>query len=197
MSGGASTWIPQRSRCEGARLAGGGAGAVSQTAAPVQTRGLAQSRAPVPVPPSHHQDITMTELWPLRDSIAFGALPGAVPCARLHTRLVLAEWGLPELIDNCELVVSELITNAVAASRLVPGAAAVRLWLLADENRVLIAVWDANPCVPVRTDVGDLSEHGRGLQLVDVLTTRWDTYPTPQHGGKIVRAICAATPPDL
>jgi len=36
----------------------------------------------------------MADEWPLRDFIEFGALPGAVPCARLHARLLLAEWGL-------------------------------------------------------------------------------------------------------
>ena len=32
----------------------------------------------------------MPDQWPLRNSIEFGALPGSVPCARLHARLVLA-----------------------------------------------------------------------------------------------------------
>jgi anti-sigma regulatory factor (Ser/Thr protein kinase) len=131
----------------------------------------------------------MTGQWPFRDSIDFGALPGAVPCARLHTRLLLAEWGLPDLIDNCELVVSELITNAVAAVQSMDCTAPVRLWLLADRTRVLIAVWDASPCLPARTEANDLAESGRGLQLVDYLTRSWDAYPTPRYGGKIVRAI--------
>lgn len=133
--------------------------------------------------------------WPLRDSIEFGPLPGAVPCARLHTRLMLAEWGLAGLNERAELIVSELVTNAVAASRALAWVSPVRLWLLADKTRVLIAVWDANPRLPVRADTDELAESGRGMLLVASLATQWDAYPTPGYGGKVVRAICAADEP--
>ena len=53
--------------------------------------------------------------WPLRSYLQLGALPGAVPCARLHTKLVLWEWGLDRLVETAELLVSEIITNAVQA----------------------------------------------------------------------------------
>ncbi len=134
----------------------------------------------------------MADEWPLRDTIEFGALPGAVPCARLHTRLVLAEWGLTDVADQVELLVSELVTNAVAASQSPDRIYPVRLWLLSDRARVLIAVWDANPRLPALIDPDELTENGRGLQLVDALTTHWDAYATPEPGGKIVRAILRA-----
>jgi hypothetical protein len=35
--------------------------------------------------------------WPLRSALDLGALPGAVPCARLHARQVVWEWGLGRL----------------------------------------------------------------------------------------------------
>jgi len=54
----------------------------------------------------------MTADWPLSTSLPLGALPGATPCARLHARAVLAEWGLHDLAESAELVVSELVTNA-------------------------------------------------------------------------------------
>jgi hypothetical protein len=57
-------------------------------------------------------------------------------------------------------------------------------------TRVCIAVWDANPRLPVRADPDDLAESGRGLLLVESLAAQWDACPTPQPGGKIVRAIC-------
>lgn len=193
MSGRTSTRTPRQSRCERARSAEGGTGTVGGTAAPVFKRGPSQSHAPVPVPPSHNQGTTMADEWPLRDSIEFGALPGAVPCARLHARLVLAEWGLTGLSEQVELVVSELVTNAVAASRSLEWVFSVRLWLLSDRTRVLIAVWDANPRLPVRADANELAESGRGLQIVDTITTQWDAYATPQAGGKIVRAMCDGT----
>ncbi len=195
MSGRAGAPAAQRPRCDRARPAEGGAGIVSQTAVRAAPRGLAQSLAPVPVLPSHTQGTTMTSEWPLRDAIEFGPLPGAVPCARLHTRLLLAEWGLTGLTGQAEVVVSELVTNAVAASRQLPWISPVRLWLYADTARVLIAVWDANPQLPTRAGADELAESGRGLLLVESLSAGWDAYPTADWGGKVVQAICALGEP--
>jgi anti-sigma regulatory factor (Ser/Thr protein kinase) len=195
MSGRASTPAAQRSRRDRARPAEGGAGTVSWTAVPAALRAPAQSLAPVPVLPSHPQGTTMTGEWPRRDAIEFGPLPGAVPCARLHTRLMLAEWGLSGLTGQAEIVVSELMTNAVAASQQLPWISPVRLWLYADSTRVLIAVWDANPRLPVRAETDELAESGRGLLLVESLAAHWDAYPTPDWGGKVVRAMCALDEP--
>jgi anti-sigma regulatory factor (Ser/Thr protein kinase) len=139
--------------------------------------------------------------WPLRDGTELDAVPAAVPCARRHTRLLLAEWGLAGLSEQAELVVSELVTNAIAASRSVASAAPVRLWLLTDGTRVGIVVWDASPQLPVvadpdeRADPDELAESGRGLLLVHGLVRYWNAYTTPQAGGKVVRAICAPGPP--
>jgi anti-sigma regulatory factor (Ser/Thr protein kinase) len=136
----------------------------------------------------------MPRQWTLRNLMEFGALPGAVPCARLHTRLVLAEWGLTGLSEQAELVVSELMTNAVTASRSLEWLTPVRLWMLSDRAQVMIAVWDANPHLPARVDADDLAESGRGLRLVDAITAHWEAYATPQAGGKIVRAVIDAEP---
>ena len=54
--------------------------------------------------------------WPLRSYLELGALPTAVPCARLHARHLLWEWGLNGLAADTELLVSELVTNAVKAT---------------------------------------------------------------------------------
>jgi hypothetical protein len=48
--------------------------------------------------------------------LELGALPTAVPCARLHVKHVLREWQMPRLADPVELVVAELVTNAMQAS---------------------------------------------------------------------------------
>jgi len=138
----------------------------------------------------------MPRKWPLRDLIEFGALPGAVPCARLHARLVLAEWGLTGLSEQAELVVSELMTNAVAASRSLDWVTPVRLWMLSDRAQVMIAVWDAKPHLPAQVDADDLAESGRGLRLVDAITAQRDAYATPQVGGKVVRAVMDAEQPE-
>ena len=54
--------------------------------------------------------------WEFESALAIGALPTATPCARLHARNIACEWGLHALADTIELVVSELVTNAVKAS---------------------------------------------------------------------------------
>jgi len=61
----------------------------------------------------------MTDRWPLRSYLELAALPGAVPCARLHTRQVVWEWGLQELAETVELVVSDSLnlTNCFALVR--------------------------------------------------------------------------------
>jgi anti-sigma regulatory factor (Ser/Thr protein kinase) len=114
--------------------------------------------------------------WPLRSFLELGALDGAVPSARLHSRHMLREWGVAVLGDSAELVVSELVTNGVQASRMMTHAA-IRLWLASDGAQVVICVWDASPEAPVRMDVPEDSEHGRGLLLVEAVSEQWGWFP--------------------
>ncbi len=128
--------------------------------------------------------------WPLQSSLELGAFPGAVPCARLHARQMLWEWRLTGLSDTAELLISELVTNAVQISRADGQTILVRLWVLADRTRVLILVWDSSSLPPVRMSTSEDDENGRGLLLVETLSTRWDWYfPPQQNGGKVVWAL--------
>jgi anti-sigma regulatory factor (Ser/Thr protein kinase) len=128
----------------------------------------------------------MADHWPLKSFLELGALPGAVPCARLHARHVLREWGLSTLSENVELLVSELVTNAVRVSQSMEQSFPVRLRLLSDRAQVLILVWDASSQPPIRTDPGEEDESGRGLVLVEAISERWDWGATPETGGKMV-----------
>jgi anti-sigma regulatory factor (Ser/Thr protein kinase) len=127
--------------------------------------------------------------WPLQDFLELGALVSAVPCARLHARQVLWEWGIGHLGDSTELLVAELIANAVRASREMAQASAVRLWLLSDSAQILIIVWDASPHPPVLMDVTGETEHGRGLVLVDAVSEQWAWSFHEDGDGKFVWAI--------
>src|SRR5271165_6461665 len=91
-------------------------------------------------------------VWPLRSYLELGALPTAVPCARLHARHLVWEWGLDALAESTELLVSELVTNAVQAMARQEGHTAVRLQLFGDNTRVRIEVWDADPRPPAPRD---------------------------------------------
>jgi hypothetical protein len=53
----------------------------------------------VPVPPGQDRGTDMAGHWPVRDYLELGALPGAVPCARLHARSILWEWELTPLAE--------------------------------------------------------------------------------------------------
>jgi anti-sigma regulatory factor (Ser/Thr protein kinase) len=89
-----------------------------------------------------------------------------MPCARLRARQVLWEWRLENQAEAVELIVSELVTNAVCALEgLTPPA--VALWLRAGHDRVVIKVWDGSDRMPVRQDPGLSAESGRGLMLVE------------------------------
>src|SRR5260370_40195510 len=86
-------------------------------------------------------DITSRD-WPLQSGLPLGPIPTAVPCARAHTTQVLWEWGMSEMSDSAELIVSELITNAVTASRILDDEPfPVRFWILSGRKQVLILVW--------------------------------------------------------
>jgi anti-sigma regulatory factor (Ser/Thr protein kinase) len=124
--------------------------------------------------------------WPLRSYLELGPLPGAVPCARLHARQVLWEWGHNALTDDAELLVSETVTNAVRLSQSLRHRSPIRLWLAADRARLLILVWDGNSQAPVRIAATEDAEDGRGLLIVEAISDRWNWYTPDAMGGKVV-----------
>jgi anti-sigma regulatory factor (Ser/Thr protein kinase) len=134
-----------------------------------------------------------TTAWPRTSSLALGALPTAPSCARLHAGAILHEWGLAALAETVELVVSELMTNAMLAATELPdafrrGLPVVHIRLLADEHRLIIEVWDSNPQAPVAKEAAPDEESGRGLMLVGALCERWGSEAAPGRGGKVVWA---------
>jgi len=129
--------------------------------------------------------------WPLRTFLELGALPGAVPCARLHACHVLAEWGLTVFSESAGLLISELVTNAIQISHVAEQDAPVRLWLVSDRAQLVIFVWDASPLPPVPGDVGEDAESGRGLLIVQAVSARWGWDFPPGMGGKVVWAVLA------
>jgi len=137
--------------------------------------------------------------WPHQSYLELGSLPTAAPCARLHTTLVLWEWDLGALVPTAALVVSELVSNAVQASRRItescfadtwaPGTPPVRVWLSADEYRVVIQVWDGSDQPPVPQPVEPEADSGRGLLLVGSLSSEWGCYAPEKCTGKVVWAV--------
>lgn len=154
---------------------------------------------PAPNHAKQHETMTQTD-WPLRSYLELGALPSAVPCARLHAKHVLWEWGLEQFSETVELVVSELTTNAQQASavltisrydgRWIPGVPPIRLWLYSDKERVLVQVWDADDHLPEPQSIDLEAESGRGLLLVEALCADWGAYVPGGWSGKVVWGCC-------
>ena len=140
--------------------------------------------------------------WRFRSYLELGPWPTAVPCARGHARLVMAEWGLAHLADPIELVVSELVTNGVRASagllgsrfggRWSAGIAPVRMWLSSDGRTVLVQVWDGNDRMPERKEPSLDSEGGRGLLVVEALSEAHGAFRPEHTSGKVLWARCRA-----
>jgi anti-sigma regulatory factor (Ser/Thr protein kinase) len=135
--------------------------------------------------------------WPRQSYLELRALPSAVPSARLHTRFAMTEWGLGALTDTVELIVSELVTNGVKASGALKHRPPVLLGLWGDTDQVLVGVWDrSDEPIHAYASGGDWpdfeAEGGRGLLLVDSLSTHWGACRLGDGHGKVVWASFSA-----
>ncbi|MFD7055130.1 ATP-binding protein [Streptomyces mirabilis] len=98
--------------------------------------------------------------------------PVVVVDARRRATDQLMTWGLQEAAATTELIVSELVTNAIRHA-----SAPIQLRLI--RNTALICeVSDAISTSPHPRRARDLDEGGRGLFLVGQLTERWGTRHT-------------------
>ncbi|WP_128379907.1 SpoIIE family protein phosphatase [Streptomyces cavernae] len=105
--------------------------------------------------------------------------PIEVGRARAVVRGKLHDWGLPALADTAELMVSELVTNAVRHAR----GRQIGLRLVRGET-LLCEVDDAEHTLPTLLGAGPHDEFGRGLRVVGRLAREWGTSRT--GGGKTV-----------
>jgi anti-sigma regulatory factor (Ser/Thr protein kinase) len=120
---------------------------------------------------------------------ALAAQPDSVKIARDLTRGTLHNWGMPALIDDAVLVVSELVTNALrygAAGR--GDELAIWLQLLAQPPYLMCLVTDTSRDIPLRRQTGAGDASGRGLQVIESCCSRWGWHLLDQ-GGKVVWAL--------
>ncbi|MEW2250078.1 MULTISPECIES: SpoIIE family protein phosphatase [unclassified Streptomyces] len=106
--------------------------------------------------------------------------PSAVKEVRAFVTRQLAQWGLEELEFTTELILSELVTNAIRY-----GSAPVRVRLLRDRS-LICEVSDGSNTSPHLRYAALSDEGGRGLFLVAQMTERWGTRYT--QSGKIIWA---------
>nr|WP_237554940.1 ATP-binding protein [Streptomyces sp. SID4948] len=110
---------------------------------------------------------TVTAEWPLQDSLE------AVATARALVRRQLTDWNQPaETVDSTELIVSELVTNAVRYGR-----APLRLRVIRD-RALTCEVHDSNDTTPRMRHAHTVDEGGRGLFIVAQVADNWGTRYT-------------------
>ncbi|WP_405437246.1 SpoIIE family protein phosphatase [Streptomyces avidinii] len=117
------------------------------------------------------------------DRIAEWEVPGepaAVSRVRNAGAAQLAAWGLEEISFTTELILSELITNAIRY-----GSAPVRVRLLRDRS-LICEVSDGSSTSPHLRYAATTDEGGRGLFLVAQYADRWGTRYTER--GKVIWA---------
>ncbi|MGK5533744.1 SpoIIE family protein phosphatase [Streptomyces sp. URMC 129] len=104
--------------------------------------------------------------------------PAAVGPVRSQCVRRLHSWGLTDLAPATELILSELITNAVRH-----GAEPINVRLIHDRT-LICEVSDGSSVAPHLRQAGVTEEGGRGLFLVAQFADHWGTRYT--HGGKII-----------
>ena len=159
---------------------------------------------------------------PAVTSCVLAASPESARAARHFTREVLLSWGFGRLLDEAETIIGELVVNAVqhgsrAAARTSwrtggstgpipvygdggsgqpepPTATEIlKLCLLRRIGELMLAVIDASDDAPTPRQPDWVRESGRGLQIVDALSSVWGWSPIDGHG----KAVWAVLPVDV
>ncbi|MBV2353324.1 ATP-binding protein [Streptomyces sp. J2-1] len=133
--------------------------------------------------------------YPTEESPRLGAMilyptPDSVPRARRWFRKFIAPYDPGCSIDDCVLLISELVTNAVRYGER-DDTARVRVEWFRDRTALRVEVH--NPGVPgeVRLRCPDADDaNGRGLLLVDAIADSWRTGPS-HFGGTVVSFVVA------
>jgi anti-sigma regulatory factor (Ser/Thr protein kinase) len=120
-------------------------------------------------------------------ALTLPSVESSVRAARHSIRAALVRYNLGNYVADAEVVASELATNAIKHA----GAASFVLEVveLADSSMVAVVVTDCSLNPPVRHDLVEGGEHGRGLNIVEALSAEWGWQPEPS--GKTVFAILA------
>ncbi|MFF4350362.1 SpoIIE family protein phosphatase [Streptomyces sp. NPDC001530] len=100
--------------------------------------------------------------------------PATVAHARQQATDQLTTWHLDDAAFITELVVSELVTNAIRY-----GKPPIQLRLIHENHTLICEVFDSSSTAPHMRRARTYDEGGRGLLLIAQLTTRWGTRHTP------------------
>ncbi|MFE9497004.1 ATP-binding protein [Streptomyces collinus] len=104
--------------------------------------------------------------------------PAAVADLRAAVTRQLAHWGLSDLVFTTELILSELVSNAMRYTM-----GPIHLRLLCD-HALTCEVFDSSTAIPHLHQASTMDENGRGLSLVARLAERWGARHT--QAGKVI-----------
>jgi anti-sigma regulatory factor (Ser/Thr protein kinase) len=118
--------------------------------------------------------------------------PRQVEITRCLVRAALESRGLGHYASEAEVIASELVTNAIQHASS-PGSVTdkigvtlMRVW---DGEAISVVVTDPSPIPPVKRETTTGSERGRGIQIVEALSSHWGW--NHEQSGKAVYAILA------
>ncbi|MFK0285944.1 SpoIIE family protein phosphatase [Streptomyces sp. NPDC090499] len=160
--------------------------ALSRTPASAAPQDVCDTLVGELLPPGHQDDVAvlvarMSGLAPdAHVTWAIEAQEQMVGRARELTARQLARWGLAEESFTTELIVSELVTNALRY-----GGAPIALRLIRDRS-LICEVSDGSSTTPHVRHARDTDEGGRGLYLITQLAQNWGTRYNPR--GKTIWA---------
>lgn len=130
-----------------------------------------------------------------RCGFTLAALPSAPRWARALVRDALVRWGMDSYAHTAELLVSELVTNAVNA-----GGRETVVRMTAEVDRLRIEVADCGAGSPRVAEPAPDAEAGHGLLVVATLSAEWGSYPVRLESGatigKVVWCEIPATEPE-
>jgi len=115
----------------------------------------------------------------------------AVSSARRQVRDELSAYEIPDpVLDDVEVVISELLGNSVRHARPIAGGVLLLAWRV-DHDEVMIRVTDGGGGRGVEPrDTGPMADSGRGLHIIERLTRAWGVT---EHAGGL-RTVWAAIP---
>lgn len=132
------------------------------------------------LPPSqdHNDDVTLLLVRLPEPALATAsyqipAEPAAVSEGRRFLSGVLGEWGCGALVGDAQLLVSEVLTNAIQHAR-----GPLRLRLRRTARELTVEVADRSHRLPQPRLADTADESGRGLILVESLASSWGAHPT-------------------
>jgi anti-sigma regulatory factor (Ser/Thr protein kinase) len=163
---------------------------------------------PIPaLPSSPPQFLPVPSAWwetPAVTCRPLSPVPEEARTARQFVRELLTCWGLAYLSDDAELIIAELVGNAVrhglhTAPQLRSAGiepSALRLCLLRRVGEVMLAVTDPSDEAPTPQAPSFTGESGRGLQIVGALSYVWGWSPIEGHGKAVWAVLKSCLPGD-